>query len=216
MTVDARQPYIIITNTLPKHAEACAELERVCYPSLSDEEKLRTEQFLNHIRLFPRGQFVAIDQQTGAVIGATGGFLTSIETVLTHDFFDTTSEGWFARHDPAAAYYHGATMTVHPAYRGLGVARLFYDARKAMCRELGLAGQVICGMLPGFARFKHAMSAEDYTRYVVAGLLYDPTLTVQLRNGFVFQRLIKNYFIDPPSDGWAALLIWPSQIKSGC
>lgn len=210
MMEDSRQADILITRTLADHAEACAELEQVCYPSLSDEEKLRAEQFLNHIRLFPSGQFVAVDQRTGAVIGATGGFLTTVETVLTHNFFETTSEGWFSRHDPSAPYYHGATMTVHPAYRGLGVARLFYDARKTMCRELGLAGQVICGMLPGFAQFKHAMSAEDYVRYVVAGLLYDPTLTVQLRNGFVFQKLIKDYFIDPPSDGWAALLIWPN------
>lgn len=215
MTDDSKPADILITRTLPEHVEACAELEQVCYPSLSDEEKLRAEQFLNHIRLFPSGQFVAIDQATSAVVGATGGFLTTVDTVLTHNFFEMTSEGWFSRHDPAASHYHGATMTVHPDYRGLGVARLFYDARKAMCRELGLAGQVICGMLPGFAQFKHAMSAEDYVRYVVAGLLYDPTLTVQLRNGFVFQKLIRGYFIDPPSDGWAALLLWANDADSG-
>ncbi len=202
---------IRITQTQPAHAEACAELEQICYPSLSDGEKLRAEQFENHIRLFPRGQFVAVDDARGGrVIGATGGFLTDVETVKTHNFYDMTSQGWFSRHDPAGRYYHGATMTVHPDYRGLGIARMFYDARKRMCAELGLAGQVICGMIPGFARFKPYMDAAAYVRHVQAGLLFDATLTVQLRNGFSVIGLLRDYFQDPPSDGWAALLICPS------
>ena len=72
---------IAVVNTLWAHADACAELEQICYPSLSDEEKLRAEQFLNHIQLFPQGQYVAIDQQTGQVVGATGGFLTTVGSV---------------------------------------------------------------------------------------------------------------------------------------
>lgn len=198
---------ILIRNTAPDDADACAYLEQVCYPSLGEEEKLRAEQFVNHIALFPRGQFVAVDDGSGAIVGCTGGFLTFLDVVKTHDFFDVTSKGWFTRHDPTGDYYHGATMTVHPDYRGLGIARLFYDARKAMCRELGLRGQVICGMLPAFATFKAYMSAHDYVRHVEAGMLFDPTLTVQLRNDFKFVQLLSNYFDDPPSDGWAAMLI---------
>ena len=34
-------------------------------------------------------------------------------------------------------------MSVHPDYRGLGIARKFHDARKAMCKRLGLKGQVV-------------------------------------------------------------------------
>jgi GNAT superfamily N-acetyltransferase len=199
---------IEILNTQTHHAHACAELEQICYPYLSDAEKLRAEQFANHIALFPAGQFVAIDTATGGVVGATGGFLTHIDVVLRHTFFDMTSEGWFARHEPDADMYHGATMTVHPDYRGRGIARRFYDARKIMCEQLRLRGQVICGMLPGFADYKAFMSAEDYVKHVAAGLLFDPTLTVQLRNGFAYKRLIRNYFEDPPSEGWAALLVW--------
>jgi GNAT superfamily N-acetyltransferase len=195
-------------------APACAELEQLCYPYLSEAEKLRPEQFENHIALFPQGQFVAIDTENGQIIGATGGFLTNIDVVRTHSFFGVTSEGWFTRHEPAAMYYHGATMTVHPDYRGLGIARMFYDARKDMCLNLGLHGQVICGMLPGYADYKAYMSADDYVQHVAAGLLFDPTLTVQLRNGFVYDSLIRDYFEDPPSEGWAALLVWKTVPKS--
>jgi ribosomal protein S18 acetylase RimI-like enzyme len=202
---------IRITHTQPTHAAACAELEQICYPTLADDEKLRPEQFERHIQLFPRGQFVAIDDARGGrVVGATGGFLTDIETVKTHNFYDMTSHGWFSRHDPAGRYYHGATMTVHPDYRGRGIARQFYDARKTMCAELGLDGQIICGMMPDFVRFKAYIDAESYVRHVQAGLLFDATLTVQLRNGFAFAGLLKDYFEDPPSDGWAALMICPS------
>jgi GNAT superfamily N-acetyltransferase len=203
---------ICIVNTKHDHIDACAKLEQICYPSLGEEEKLRPEQFAKHIALFPAGQFVAIDQTSGAVIGCTGGFLTQLDVVLSHSFFEVTSHGWFTRHDNAGEYYHGATMTVHPDYRGLGIARMFYDTRKAMCREFNLRGQVICGMLPLFADFKAYMSAADYVRHVVAGLLFDPTMTVQLRNGFVFRQLLKDYFDDPPSDGWAAVLICPTSV----
>ena len=199
---------IAILNTLPEHAEACGMLEQVCYPSLSDDEKIRPEQFHRHITQFPAGQFVALDTRSGRVVGCTGGFRTTVETVLAHNFFDMTSHGWFTRHDSDAAWYHGATMTVHPDYRGRGIARKFYEARKAMCRALGLRGQVICGMIPGFAAHKGAMSAQDYVRTVQRGALVDPTLTVQLRNDFVFERLIADYFVDPPSQGWAVLMTW--------
>jgi GNAT superfamily N-acetyltransferase len=209
--ISAVSAQIQILNTQAVHVEACAELEHICYPSLGEAEKLRAEQFLRHISLFPAGQLVAIDSTDGdRVIGATGGFLTTLEVVSTHSFFDVTSEGWFTRHDPCGDYYHGATMTVHPDYRGRGVARLFYDARKAMCRDLGLRGQVICGMLPGYAAYKQFMSAEHYVHHVAAGMLFDPTLTVQLRNDFVFEKLLKDYFDDVPSNGWAALLICPT------
>ena len=199
---------ISIRNTRVEHADACGMLEQVCYPSLSDDEKIRPEQFQRHIAQFPEGQFVALDSVTGRVVGCTGGFRTTVETVLAHNFFDMTSHGWFTRHAPGAAWYHGATMTVHPAYRGRGIARKFYDARKTMCRALGLRGQVICGMIPGFAAHKSTMSAQDYVRAVKEGALVDPTLPVQLRNDFVFDRLIADYFIDPPSEGWAVLMHW--------
>jgi GNAT superfamily N-acetyltransferase len=174
---------IRIINTRVEHTAACAELEQVCYPTLADEEKFRAEQFENHISLFPEGQWVAIDPESGYVIGATGGFRTTKEAVQTHNFFEMTSNGWFTRHDPSAPYYHGATMTVLPEYRGRGIARLFYAARKAMCQTLNLRGQIICCMLPSYAK-------------------------LQIRNGFKVEGLLKDYFDDPPSRGWAALALW--------
>jgi GNAT superfamily N-acetyltransferase len=197
-----------IVPTQPENAEACARLETLCYPTLSEEEHLKAPQFVRHVEIFPAGQLVAIDRDTDQVIGATGGFLTTLEEVRAHNFFEMTSHGWFSRHDPDARWYHGATMTVHPDYRGQGISRLFYNARKAMCQTLGLAGQVICGMMPGYAVYKHRIPAQEYVDYVCGGMLYDPTLTVQLRNGFVFQQLMHDYFEDPPTDGMAALMIW--------
>ncbi len=199
---------IHIINTRLEHTAECAELERICYPTLADKEKFRAEQFEKHIALFPEGQWVAIDSASRRVVGATGGFRTTKEAVQTHDFFEMTSDGWFTRHDPNAPYYHGATMTVLPGYRGRGIARLFYEARKAMCQALNLRGQIICGMLPSYAKFAESMSVTDYIRYVEAGFLFDPTLTVQIRNGFKVERLLENYFDDPPSRGWAALSVW--------
>jgi GNAT superfamily N-acetyltransferase len=197
---------VVVVNTRAEHAEACAMLEQLCYPTLSEEEKLRAEQFLRHIELFPEGQFVALDKKENKVIGATGGFITTFENVATLNFFDVCSKGWFDRHDPTCDYYYGATMTVHPRYRGRGIARLFYTARKTLTRQLGLKGQVIVGMIPGYGIYRQHIPADEYVKYVIAGLLYDPTLTIQTRNGFEYRDMLKEYFDDPPSEGWGVLL----------
>lgn len=203
---------IIITNTKVEHAKYCYALQQACFPTLVPAEWITEAQILNHLRLFPEGQFVAIDQGSGNVIGMTAGFRTHFDFAHTHGhtYLDFTSQCWFTRHNPRGSYYYGADMSVHPDYRGLGIARKFHDARKAMCKRLGLKGQVVCGMMPGYAEHKHAMKPDRYVHGVIAGRLYDSTLTTQLRNDFRAHKLIAGYVQDVPTDGWAVLLEWPN------
>jgi GNAT superfamily N-acetyltransferase len=205
----------LILNTRPEHAEACAMLQGLCYPTLAKEEHLTAEQYLSHIRIFPEGQFVAIDRATGRVAGSTAGLLVWYDSIdpehfRGHTYLGAIGGGWFTNHDPLGNYYYGADLCVHPDYRGRGIARLLYDARKDLCRRLNLRGQVIGGMIPGFAHYKHELSAEEYVQRVRTGDIHDPTLTTQLRNGFEVRGLLPNYLNDPPSDGWSVLLEWPN------
>jgi GNAT superfamily N-acetyltransferase len=201
---------IVITNTRSEHVQDCAALQHICYPTLAEEEKLTAEHFGRHIELFAEGQFVAIDPRSGAVAGSTSGFLTDIDfdRFEHHTFYDAIDGGWLTHHDPNGGHYYGIDMCVHPNFRGRGIARLFHDARKKLCKQLNLRGQVIGGMIPGFAHYKHSLSAKDYVQYVVAGFIYDSTLTTQLRNGFELRGMLKNYLHDPPTDGWSTLLEW--------
>ena len=64
------------------------------------------------------------------------------------------------------------------------------------------------GVLPGYPKFRGQLTIPEYVDKVVAGQLIDPTLTMQLRNGFQVRGLLENYIDDSNSDNWAALIVW--------
>ncbi|MEI7467041.1 MAG: GNAT family N-acetyltransferase [Chloroflexota bacterium] len=203
---------IFITNTRPEHLMGCAALQGVCFPNVNKDALFTEAHIANHILLFPEGQFVAIERQSGKVVGMTAGLRThgQLEQHRAHNYAHATSDGWFWNHDPNGTYYYGADMSVHPDYRGKGIARKFYDVRKALCKRLGLKGQIIGGMIPGFVNYKQSMNVYEYVCHVIAGNIFDPTMTPQLRNGFVWRGMIPNYVSDPPSEGWATLMECPN------
>ncbi len=97
---------------------------------------------------------------------------------------------------------------VAPAYRRRGIGRRLYDMRKDVCRRMNLAGIVAGGVIPGYAEHKQQMSADSYVKKVSAGKLYDPTLTMQIANGFEARGVIADYIVDPAVDNWASLIVW--------
>lgn len=204
---------ILILNTHPERAEECASLQPLCYPTLAENEQVTAAQFIRHVQVFPEGQFMAIERDSGRVVGTTAGFLTHLEGVAPeyfkhHTFYEATGGNWLTNHNPRGNYYYGIDMCVHPDFRGRGIARMLHDSRKALVRKLGLKGQVLGGMLPGYANYKHVMTAHEYANYVRKGLIYDSTFSTQLRNGFEFRGLLQNYLTDPPTNGWSTLLEW--------
>ena len=104
---------------------------------------------------------------------------------------------------------------MHPDYRGHGLGRRLYDARKGVVRRLGRRGIVAGGMLPGYAEHKGSLSAHEYVQKVVAGELTDPTLSFQLKNGFAVRGLLEGYLDDAASDGWATLIVWENDVDLG-
>jgi hypothetical protein len=52
------------------------------------------------------------------------------------------------------------------------------------------------------------MDAATYVSFVVAGEMFDPTLSVQLRQGFRVRGLLPTYLSDTATDGWSVLLEW--------
>ena len=75
-------------------------------------------------------------------------------------------------------------------------------------RKYNRRGMVGGGVLPGFIRHKHAMSVHAYVAKVMAGEILDPTLSFQLKEGFVVRGLLENYLEDSASDNWAVLIVW--------
>ncbi|HEX9441314.1 MAG TPA: GNAT family N-acetyltransferase [Roseiflexaceae bacterium] len=198
---------IIITNTRPVHLAALAEHQRICYPTLAPYEWLNEEHFASHLRLFPEGQHVALDGER--VVGQSSTFrCRSDQAFVPHTFYDIIAGGFFTNHDPQGEWLYGADTSVHPDYRGRKIASKLYRARKDLIRRLNLRGMVAGGMLPGYNRHKDAMSVEEYIERVTCGELIDPTLTPQLRNGFIVRGVLRDYIDDDAITSHATLIVW--------
>jgi GNAT superfamily N-acetyltransferase len=198
---------IHIVSTRPEHIPQLVELQIVCYPTLADSSRFKAPHFESHLRIFPQGQWVALLRERPIAMSA--GFLYTFDfSAPQHSFDEIIGYGFFTRHDSQGRHFYGADVSVHPEHRGRGLARRLYEARKALVRKLGLEGIVTGAMIPGFARHKAAMDAPSYVAHVQSGELFDPTLSVQLRQGFKIRGLLPNYLPDTATDGWAVLIEW--------
>jgi GNAT superfamily N-acetyltransferase len=198
---------ILIAQTRPELIPQLVELQMVCYPTLADASRFKAPHFESHLRVFPEGQWVALAGDR--VAGMSAGFLYTFDFAHPHHTFDEIIDyGFFTHHDSGGQHFYGADVSVHPDYRGRGIARRLYDARKELVRRQGLRGIVTAAMIPGYAHYKSRMDAETYVARVIAGELFDPTLSVQLRQGFHVRGLLPDYLPDTATDGWSVLIEW--------
>ena len=201
------QPEIRIETIQPRYASALEQLQRDCFPTLADDELMRERHFLNHCRLFPEGNFVALLGER--VVGLGSGFLIDFDFEhAQHSFQEIIDGGYYSHHDPDGDWYYGGDISVHPDFRRRGIGSLLYRARMGIVQRLNRRGIVAGGLIPGYADLKRAMTPNAYVEAVVAGDVYDSTLSFQLGRGFVVRGLLENYIEDDASDNWATLIVW--------
>jgi GNAT superfamily N-acetyltransferase len=196
-----------IVNVKPVYCRALEQLQRDCFPTLGEDELMTEAMFLKHCEIFPEGEFVALVDER--VVGLGSGFLINFEfDSPDHRFMDIIGGGYYTNHQSDGGWYYGADISVHPEYRGRGIGKKLYDARKHLVKRLNRKGIVAGGLLPGYVQHRVSMSVQMYVEKVVEGTLYDPTLSFQLKNGFVVCSLLKDYIEDEASDNWSALIVW--------
>lgn len=201
---------VFLDTIKPKYAQQLAKLQRDCFPTLAEHELMREEHFLKHCEVFPEGEFVAL--LNGKVVGLGSGFFIDFDFDHTdHTFNEMIAEGYYTNHKPAGEYYYGADISVHPECRGMGIGRMLYDARKELVVRHNRKGIVAGGVLPGYPTYRQSMTIHEYVEEVVSGNLYDPTLSMQLRNGFTVRGMLENYIDDSNSDNWATLIYWENK-----
>lgn len=198
---------LMIETIKPEHAEELEALQRICLPTLAEEEYLLKKHFLKHSELFPEGNFVAkID---GIIVGLGSGFLCPFDFEHPqHRYKEFVDDGFYTNHDPDGDWYYGSDISVHPDYRRRGIGGKLYHARQGIVKKLNKKGIVAGGLIPTFAEYKDKMTVHDYVEKVVAGELYDRTLSFQLNNGFKVRGTIENYIEDEASDNWSTLIVW--------
>ncbi len=198
---------IRIDTIKPIYAKALAQLQRDCFPTLGAEELMNEADFLNHCRLFPEGNFVALAGER--VVGLGSGFLIDFDFAdAQHSYQDIIAGGSYSHHDDQGDWYYGSDISVHPHFRRRGIGSKLYAARMAIARALNRKGIVAGGLIPDYVGYKSSLSAQQYVDRVVAGELRDSTLSFQLGRGFVVRGMLANYIEDSASDNWATLIVW--------
>lgn len=200
----------MVVQTEPKYARPLARMQSTIFPTLTPDELFTEQHYMRHIHLFPEGQFTALvhKHDKWVVAGSTVTFRVKWSLVeKPHTFEEIIDSGWLGNHDPHGDWLYGGDMSVHPDFRGLGLASKLYEARKNVVKRLNLRGEVAGGMLPGYHRYRDQMSIERYVEKVQLGELTDPTLTPQVRNGFRVKGILYDHITDPRSDNCAALIV---------
>jgi ribosomal protein S18 acetylase RimI-like enzyme len=196
---------VVVTTTQPQHAQQLEDLQKLVFPTLAKESLMRREHYLNHIRIFPEGQFVAV--KNNLVIGMTTTIRYHLDPTHHHTFNEVFDSGFLNTHQPDGDWLYGMDIGTHPDYRGLGTAKALYDACQETVVKLNLKGQYTYGMLSGYGALRNTMSAVDYYQKVISHEMKDPTVSMQMKNRFQPIALIPGYVEDPVCDGYCVLLI---------
>ncbi len=199
-----------IVNLRPEHIPELVRLQRINFPTLTDDELLTAAKYRKHLELFPEGQFVALANIKGRTIpvGSTATFRTDFDfDHIQHTFLDAVANGWLTNHDPNGDWLYGADMSVHPSFRGMRIGRRLYEARQALARRLNLRGEIAGALLPGYQPHAEHLTVAQYVLRVHQSRLHDSTLSMQLRNGFQIKGILYNHISDPRSNNCATLIV---------
>jgi GNAT superfamily N-acetyltransferase len=200
---------LVVHRTGPAHYAGLEALQRVVFPTLADAQRFKAPHYAKHVALFPDGQFCVVDGER--VVGMTSTIRYDLDLAHPdHTFAEMIAGGWLTSHQPAGRWLYGADVGTHPDYRGRGIARALYAARHDTVHRLGLAGQVTVGMPSGYGAVAAAMRAEDYYAELVAGTRRDPTISMQMKIGFLPRGLIAGYIDDPVCAGYGVVLVLPA------
>lgn len=195
-----------VASTRPEHAAALEALQALVFASLADAERFKAAHYRKHIELFPRGQLVVLDD--GRPVAATSTIRRHFDFAHpSHTFAEIIEGGWLTSHEPDGEWLYGADIGVHPEYRGLGLAAALYAARQELVWDLGLRGQIAAGMMSGYGARKHELSAEAYFDGLRQGTINDPTVSMQMRMGFVPAALLPEHLHDPVCGNYSVLLV---------
>lgn len=200
--------YVRIERHMCKALEG---LELEAFPTADPADLYDEGELLVLADEFPEGSVIGFDgdqreEPVAVGLGVRTHFDFANPQHNLKDFFrDAQTE---SGDDPSGSWYYGTDIVVRPDYRRRGIGRELYDFRKQICVDLNLEGIIAGGVIPGYAEHKDQMSADDYIAKVVAGELYDPTLTFQLENGFEAPCALANYMKDPEVNDYASLIVW--------
>ncbi len=181
-------------------------LQRACFPAPFPSEMLfQPEHIVRHLNQFPEGQFVAVHDSR--IVGSCSNMLVTKTVWDSHLPWDSVTGGLgLINHNPTGDWVYGIDISVHPDWRGQGIARQLYLARYELASNNDWNYGTVC-RLPGFQSSGFDSPAQ-YVDAVAGQHMSDPTLTPLLRLGLTYVAVISGYLEDPESGHAGAILEW--------
>jgi GNAT superfamily N-acetyltransferase len=200
-------PNYQIRHVEPSQFDDIIALCRLVYPT---ETPYTREELDNHRRVFPQGQFAAVDVTSNELAGVHFTLRLRMLDFHIDDSWDVlTAGGSFLDHDPTGHTLYGADIMVHPTHQHHGLAHALTDATRGLVQQEHLWRMVGASRLPGYCQCCTSQSVQQYVEAVVRGQEFDPVLSLHLKDGWQVVRPIQGYLQhDEQSAGWAVVIQW--------
>lgn len=196
-----------IRQAVPADAADIVNLSCLAFnlsPQSIGESLVPSETWMNHSQRFTDGVFVAEIDST--IVGYALTLRTNRspqEKALV--WKDAIGGMDLNAHETTGQWLYGVDFAVHPHYRKRGIGSALYRARFLMIKRLNLRGFYAGGMLAAYRHHAHELSLEAYVQRVREGSLADPTVSMQMKNGFMPLRAIPDYC---GKGAHAMLILW--------
>ena len=200
---------VIIRNTQPEDICKIVDLQKESYPYLAPYGNIwHPEELDSHLRIFPQGQFVAVEPD-GTIVGSASTFIVSLNPqYVEHTWKDITADGLFTNHNSSGDSLYLADISTHPKHRHEGIGGMIIYRWRELVAKLNLRRMIGGGRLFNYTEYADRMSPYEYTEKVMKGELKDLVLTFELGIGFRFVKILPNYLNDVRSLNYASFIEW--------
>ncbi len=122
---------VIVRNTQPEDITRIVDLQKESFPYLSRYGNIwHPEELESHLRIFPQGQFVAVEPD-GMVVGSASTLIVLLKPEYAeHTWKQITGDGMFTNHNSIGDSLYGADISTHPKHRHEGIGGMFTRLEK--------------------------------------------------------------------------------------
>ncbi len=183
------------------------DVQREAFPPPFPEQLWwNRDQITAHTETFPAGAMLA--EYKGKVVGSATSLIVRYDG-KPHTWEEVTDGGYIQRtHNPHGDSLYGIDVCVRPSFRGKGIAKALYEARKQLVVRLGLVRFLAGCRIPGLHLHIDKISVEEYVRRVTNGEIYDMVLSFMIKQGLMPLQILDNYVEDEESLHKAVLVEW--------
>jgi len=210
----AHQTGAKIRNTQKEDIPKIIDLQKESMPYLARYGNIwKEEELTSHLKIFPEGQFVAVEPD-GTVVGSASTLIVALKPEYAeHTWIKITDNGMFTNHNKEGDSLYGADISTHPKYRHEGIGSMLYEARKYVTMNQNLKRMIGGGRLFNYCDYSHEMTPLEYAHKVIERELRDPVLSFELHNNFKFIKILPNYLDDTRSLNYASFIEWMNPLS---